>query len=126
MKYKITAFAMILLLLPVCGCSFLQTTEGVPRKAELAILKQELTTDQDGNVVLFVSVKNISQVTVELAEVKISFYDSHDNIIDSSTDSVLNLEPDDIWDFYFHCQGSCQDVKRYDIEVTAGTSTGIP
>lgn len=126
MKHKIAVFILVLLLLTVCGCSFLQSTEGPPREAELSILEQELTKDQDGNVTLYVSVKNISQVTVELAEVKVSFYDSQDNFIDSSTDSVLNLRPDDIWDFYLSCEGDCQDVKRYDIEVTAGTSSGIP
>ena len=86
MKYKITAFLLILLLLTVSGCSFLQDTEGPPRKAELAIIKQELTRDEEGNVIYLVSVKNISQVTVELAEVEVSFYDSQDNFVGSTTD----------------------------------------
>jgi hypothetical protein len=124
-KYKTAVFVLILLLLSVSGCSFLQLTEGPPRKAEIAVLEQELIKDQDGNVTLLVSVKNVSQVTIELAEVKVNFYDSQDNFIDSSTESVLNLRPDDIRDFSIPCRGSCQDVKRYDIEVTAGPSSGM-
>ncbi|MBN1692711.1 MAG: DUF3124 domain-containing protein [Dehalococcoidales bacterium] len=126
MRYKIIFFILIILLLSVSGCTFIQSTEGPPRKAELAILKQELTRDTEGNVTVLVSVKNVSQVTVELAEVKVSFYDSQDNFIDSLTDSVVNLKPDDTWDFYIGCSGSCQDIKRYDVEVTALSSSGIP
>jgi hypothetical protein len=126
LKYTITALILILLLLPVSGCTFLQSTEGPPRKAELAIIKQELTQDEEGNVIYLVAVKNISQVTVELAEVEVSFYDSQDNFIGSTTDSVLNLRPDDTWDFYIQCQGACHDIQRCDVEVTVGTSSGIP
>jgi hypothetical protein len=125
LKYKITVFLLILLLLSVSGCSFLQSTEGPPRKAELAIIQQELTQDEEGNVIYLVSVKNISQVTVELAEIEVSFYDSQDNFIGSTTDSVLNLRPDDTWDFYIQCQGDCRDIQRCDVQVTVGTSSGI-
>lgn len=124
MNLKITVFILILLIVMVSGCSFLQTTEGATRKAELAVLNQELTKDQEGNTVVIVTVKNISQITIELAQVKVSFYDSQKNFIDSSTDSVLNLKPDDSWDFSIRCWGSCQDVKSYEIEVMAGTSSG--
>jgi len=123
-KYKIAIFIIISMILLISGCEFLQTTEGATRKAELAVLKQELTTDQEGNIVVSVTVKNVSQITIELAQVKVSFYNSQKAFIDSSTDSVLNLKPDDIWDFSIRCWGSCEDVESYDIEVTAGTSSG--
>jgi hypothetical protein len=126
LRYKIAVFILIFLLLPISGCTFLQSTEGPPRKAELAIINQELTRDEEGNVVYLVSVKNISQVTIELAEVKVNFYDSQDNFVGSTTDGVLNLRPDDTWDFYIQCQGACVDIKRCDVEVTVGTSSGIP
>ena len=124
MKFRIAVVILMLLAVLVSGCDFLKETQGVPRKAELVVQKQELISDQEGNKAVLVTIKNVSQITIELAQVKVSFYDSHDNFIDSSTDSVMNLKPDDTWNFSLQCFGSCEDIKRFDLEVTTGTSSG--
>lgn len=86
-----------------------------------------MARDVSGNTALHVMVKNTSRNVAELAEVTVSFYDARKNLIDSSRDSVMNLGPDETWDFNIPCQGErCSDVKTYEIKTTAGTSTGAP
>ena len=125
MKYITTILLVGLMLIAIAGCDFIQTMEGPVRQAELEVLNQELITDQLGNKAVIVSVKNISQVTIELARVEVSFYDENKNLIDSASDSVLNLEPDDIWEFTITCHSErCNEIKSYDLEVSAGSSSG--
>ena len=127
MNYKIAIGIFVLPILLVCSASCIQTTGGIAPKAELAILKKELTEDQAGNAVVLVTIKNVGSVNAELAEVRVTFYDAQKNIIDSSRDSILNLKPDETWDFTLSCSGErCSQIKSYDIEVTSGTSAGIP
>ena len=124
MKYKAAIAAGILLLTLTSGLSCIQTGNSSAR-AELAVIKKELITDQSGRAALAVTVKNTGRVKAELAEVKVSFYDAQKNLIDSSRDSVLNLGPDETWDFTIPCAGErCGEIKSYDIETTAGTSSG--
>lgn len=124
MNHKIAAFILILLALAASGFSCIQTG-GIAPKAELAVLKQELTKDAAGNAVVVVTVKNVSGVTAELAEVKVRFYDAQKNLIDATVDSVLGLKPNMTWDFTFACAGErCTGVKSYETEVTSGSSSG--
>jgi hypothetical protein len=86
-----------------------------------------MVKDASGNTSLHVTVKNTSRNVAELAEVTVSFYNAQKNLIDSSRDSVMNLGPDETWDFDIPCQGErCNDVKSYEIKTTAGTSSGVP
>lgn len=124
MKYKIVIAVGILSLILIPGLSCIQTG-GTLAKAELAVLKKELKTDAAGKVTLAVTVKNTSRVNAELAEVKVRFYDAQKNLIDSSRDSVLNLGADETWDFNIPCAGeNCGKIASYEIETTAGTSSG--
>ena len=117
---------MTLITLLTSFCSCIQTS-GIAPKAELAILNHELIEDQAGNAVVLVTIKNISSFNAELAEVRVIFYDAQKNLIDSSRDSVLNLKPDETWEFALSCSGErCSEIKSYDVEVTSGTSSGIP
>jgi len=76
-------------------------------------------------VTLAITIKNTGQVNAELAEVKVSFYDAQKNLIDSARDSVMNLKPDETWDFIIPCAGDdCGKIASYDIETTAGSSSG--
>jgi hypothetical protein len=123
MKYKIAGMAIILLMMLASGGACVQT--GSAPRAELTVLKHELTRDQSGKAVILVTVKNTSNVKAELAEVKVRFYDAQKNLIDSSRDSVMNLGPDETWDFTIACQSDRgNEVKSYEIETTAGTSSG--
>ena len=126
MNLKIALVGMILITLLTSFCSCINTT-GVAQKAELAILKKELTKDQAGNTVVLVTIKNVGSVNAELAEVRVTFYDAQKNIIDSSRDSILNLKAGETWEFTLSCSGErCSQIKSYDVEVTSGTSAGIP
>ena len=92
---------------------------------ELSVLKHEMTKDEAGAVVVKVTVKNTSHAVAELAEVMVSFYDAGKNLIDSSSDSVMNLRPDETWEFEITCRGErCGEATSYDIKTTAGTSSG--
>jgi len=116
-------FAILLVIILASGLSCM-SSNSAPR-IELSILKQELTKDETGAAVAEVTVKNISRTVAELAEVRVDFYDADNNLVDSSRDSVLNLGPDETWDFKFVCQGErCGAVKTCEIQATAGTSSG--
>lgn len=124
MNHKIATFMLVLLVLLASGSSCVQTV-GVMQKPELAVVKKELTKDAAGNAVVLVTVKNVSGVTAELAEVKVKFYDAQKNLIDGAVDSVLNLKPNETWDFTFPCSGErCSQVKSFETEVTSGSSSG--
>ncbi len=127
MKYRLAIILLLLLISLISMNSCIQVTGGVASKAEISILKKELTKDQAGNAVALVTIKNVGSVTAELAEVRVKFYDAQKNLIDSSRDSILNLKPDATWEFSLTCSGErCNQIKSYDIEVTSGTSAGIP
>ena len=124
MKCKIAISILFSVILLSSGWSCIQTT-GLGTRAELEILNQELVRDQAGEVTVLVTIKNVGNVNAELAEVNVSFYDAQDNYIDNSIDSVLNLQPDEIWNFALVCESQrCGEVKRYEIEVMSGTSSG--
>jgi hypothetical protein len=94
-------------------------------RATLTVTKKELKTDAAGNVTLAVTIKNTGRVNAELAEVKVNFFDAQKNLIDSSKDSVINLKPDETWDFIIPCTGdNCGKIASYEIETTAGSSSG--
>ena len=96
-----------------------------PPAGELAVLKHSLTKGDSGSVEVQVTVKNVGASTIELAQVKVNFYDAQRNLIDSSSDGVMNLKPGQSWDFEIVCPGvGCDQVKSYEIETMAGTSSG--
>ena len=126
MNFKIAIVVLLFSMLLAYGTSCIQTSGIVP-KAELAILNHELIEDQAGNAVVLVTIKNVGSFNAELAEVRVIFYDAQKNLIDSSRDSVLNLKPDETWDFTLSCSDErCDEIKSYDVEVTSGTSSRIP
>jgi len=123
-KNKIAISVCILLLLLTSISSCIHTGDSSAR-ATLAVLKKELKTDAAGKVTLAITIKNTGRVNAELAEVKVSFYDAQKNLIDSARDSVMNLKPDETWDFIIPCDGDdCGKIASYDIETTAGSSSG--
>jgi len=123
-RIAIGVFILVILLTSVWSC--LQSPSSSP-KAELTVIKKEMARDASGNMALHVTVKNTSRNVAELAEVTVSFYDVKKNLIDSSRDSVMNLGPNETWDFIIPCQGErCNEAKSYEIKTTAGTSSGVP
>jgi hypothetical protein len=121
---KLAVGACILLLFPavISGCI---RTGSATARAELTVIEKHLSTGASGNVTLAVTVKNTGRVIAELAEVKVSFYDAQKNLIDSEQDSVINLKPNETWDFIIPCTGdNCGKIASYEIETTAGSSSG--
>jgi len=109
-------------MLLVAGCT---GTGSTPLAGELAVINHDMTRGESGSVEVQVTIKNVGSVMVELAQVTVSFYDTNKNLVDSSSDSVMNLRPGEIWDFEITCQGArCSQVKDYEIETMAGTSSG--
>ena len=119
MKKLAAVFAVLMVATLVSGCI---GTGSVPR-GELAVINHEMI--KEDSIVVKVTVKNVSRVTVELAEVTVDFYDADKNLIDSSRDSVINLGPQETWDFEIKCrEARCHEVKTYEIKTMAGTSSG--
>lgn len=124
MKSRIAAILLILMLVLPFSFSCIQVS-GVAPRVEVVILSHKMTTDATGQRVVLVTVKNISYNTAELAEVQVKFYDGQKNLVDYATDSVLNLKPDETWDFTIPCSGSnCGMVVSYEVSVTYGSSVG--
>jgi hypothetical protein len=125
MKIKAALCAGVLLLLLLTSMFSCVHTGDSSTRATLAVTNKELKTDAAGKVTLAVTVKNTGRVNAELAEVKVNFYDAQKNLIDSVKDSVMNLKPDETWDFIIPCTGdNCGKIASYDIETTAGSSSG--
>ena len=121
-RTAIGVFILLTLLTSVCSCLM---SSGSSPGAELTVIKKELVRDTSSNVTLHVTVKNTSRNVAEIAEVTVSFYDSQKDLIDSSRDSVMNLGPDETWEFNIPCRGErCNEVRTYEIKATAGTSKG--
>ena len=96
-----------------------------PLAGELTVLNHEIIKGEAGTAAVKVTVKNVGRVNAELAQVTVKFYDTSKNLIDSSSDSVMNLGPGETWDFEITCEGTrCHEVSSYEIETTAGTSSG--
>jgi len=96
-----------------------------PPAGELDILRHSMNKGDSGSVEVEVMVKNVGPLTIELARVKVNFYDAEGSLIDSSSDAVMNLRPGEIWNFEIVCPGpGCERVKGYEIEAMAGTSSG--
>jgi len=121
-KWTLIAGILVAMLL-VVGCT--STGSSPSPKGELAVINHNMIRGESGAVEVQVTVKNVSRVMAELAEVTVNFYDANKNLIDVSSDSVMNLRPGETWDFEITCQGEhCRQVKSYEIETMAGTSSG--
>ncbi len=95
------------------------TTYTVPPKAELSIIRNEFSHDAEGNAIGIVSIKNVSNYTVNIAPVTGKFYDSNMNLVYSSTDTIVNLGPNETWDYTFTCLGAnCNKVTTFKVDVT--------
>lgn len=98
---------------------------GSAPRATLAILNKEMARDDTGAVVARITVKNTSRSVAELAEVAVDFYDARKNLVGSASDSVMNLGPDETWEFEITCRGErCCDAASCEIKATTGTSSG--
>lgn len=114
--------AILIAMLPATGCT--GTGSSPSPSGKLAVINHDMTREESGAVEVQVTVKNVGSVMAELAEVTVSFYDASKNLIDISSDSVMNLGPGEIWEFEIACQGTrCGQVKSYEIETMAGTSS---
>ena len=126
MKRKLFAIAGILIaIMLTAGCT--GTSSGPPPQGKLTIIDHEMSGVESGNVTVEVTVKNTGTVMVELAQVTVSFYDAQKGLIDSTSDSVMSLGTGETWEFEIKCLGTrCRQVKSYEIETVAGTSSGGP
>ena len=121
-KWTVIAGILIAIML-VVGCTGMGSSS--PQLGELAVINHEMTRGESGSVAVQVKIKNVGTVVAELAQVTVSFYDAQKKLIDSSSDSVMNLRPGETWEFELECQGErCSQVKSYQIETVAGTSSG--
>ncbi len=126
MSYKIVIIVFVLLFLLIYDTSCIQTS-GIAPKPDVVVLSHKLTEDEAGNAAVLVKIKNVGSVIAEMAEVRVTFYDTQKDIIDSSRDSMINLKPDETWDFTIRCNvGRYDEIRSYDVEVTSGTSAGMP
>ena len=93
-------------------------------QAKLTVVNHEMTRLESGDVEVQVTVKNTTMATAELAQVTVNFYDAGKGLIDSSSDSIMNLGPGETWDFKLACQRTrCSEVSSYEIETMVGTSS---
>ena len=120
-KWLVIAIIIVAVLL-AGGC----IGTGSPAPAgKLAVINHDMNKEESGSVKVEVTVKNVGSVVVGLAQVTVNFYGADNNFIDSASDAVMNLGPGEIWDFEIACESArCSQVKTYEIETMAGTSTG--
>jgi len=119
--YLIMSLLTVMLL--ATSCFAISPTS--PPAGELEILSHSMTRRDSGTVEVQVTVKNVGSSTIELAQVKVNFYDLQGNLIFSSSDAVMNLRAGENWSFEIACPGaSCDQVKNYEIEAMAATSSG--
>lgn len=116
-------FIVLAVLLLTSGLSCLGSNP-VP-VVEITILRQELTKDETGTAVLYLTIKNETRSVAELVDVSVDFYDADRNFVDNARDSIMNLRPDDTWDFTFKCQGTrCSEITSAEVNTTSGSSSG--
>ena len=120
-KWCVIAGVLVIMLTGGCtGSSTAPTSSG-----ELAVIDHNLTSESPGQVIVNLTVKNVGVSMVELAQVTVNFLDAQGNLIDSSGDAVMNLLPGESWHFEIVCTGAnCGQVKGYELETMAGTSSG--
>ena len=96
-----------------------------PLTGKLEVLRHSMSRGESGGVQVQVTVKNVGSTVVELAQVRVNFSDAQGKLVDSSSDAVMNLRPDESWDFVITCTiPGCEQVENYEIETMAGTSSG--
>ena len=121
-KWYVIASILVVMLLAT-SCFAIGRTP--PPAGELKVLSHSMTRGDSGSVEVRITVENTGSSVIELAQVKVGFYDAKGNLIDSSSDGVMNLRPGETWDFEITCPGAgCDKVERYAIETLAGTSSG--
>ena len=121
-KWYVIASILVVMLLAT-SCFAIGRTP--PPAGELGILSHSMTSGDSGSVEVQVTAKNVGFSTIELAQVTVNFYDAQENLIDSSNDAVMNLRPGESWNFEIACSAAGYDqVKKYEIESMAGTSSG--
>ncbi len=104
------------------GCFVVNSSP--PPQGKLEVISHELIEEELGTKVQ-ATVKNVGSSSIELAEVTVRFYDEDMTLLGTSTDAVMNLEPNRSWTFELPCSGvGCDRVKTYEIETMAGTSSG--
>ena len=111
--------AGILMVVLAVGCA------GQQAAGKLAVVSHNMTRDEPGSVKVNIKVKNVGSNVVELARVTVYFYDAQKDLVDSSSDSVMNLRAGETWDFEIAGKETpAGQVKSYEIETMAGTSSG--
>jgi len=120
-RWYVFALSLVVMLLAT-GCFVINPARAPAGKLE--VLEHSLTRESNG-VQVQVTVKNVGSTNIELAQVRVNFFTEEGNLVDSSSDAVMNLKPDEKWDFVIACTVSnCDQVDNYEIETMAGTSSG--
>lgn len=84
---------------------------------ELEITQTRAKPGPYGNLHVLGHAKNVSGRDLEYAEVEVTFYNSHDELINSSLDNVNGLRADDTWRFHAPYPGPYPErVDTYDVQ----------
>ena len=124
MKRGYVFTGLLVAMLLVIGCAVVNPTP--PQAGKLEVISHNMSKDDSGRVGVSVTVKNVGSTTVEFAQVKVNFTNAQGNLIDSSSDGVMNLRPGESWNFRIGCsEVGCDQVRDYEIETMAATGSGI-
>ena len=123
-KILISLAVIILDLLPLAACAEIQYTPGemppAPPAEKLPILSLSMVQDELGFVIIKGTAKNVSSSSSSYAEVKVQFYDAEGTLLNTFTDSTVDLGRGETWDFEILCPGINTDgVKRYEVSATS-------
>jgi hypothetical protein len=118
MKNKVIFWILPALLLMLTLTSCIQTGGTVVRP-EVAVISENLTTDETGGTGLRVTIKNTGRIKADLAEVAVKFYDAGKALLDSNRDAVMGLDAGATWEFTIPCGSALAKVASYQVETTA-------
>ena len=108
--------ALMILVPNLIGC--LSTQSGTGGSENLQILSHASSVNEQGNIVIEGTAKNISSATLSYAEVIAKFYNDANELVGTSPASIKAVDPDEVWSFKIVYNGTnTADITSYTVNA---------
>jgi hypothetical protein len=119
---KIIIAGLVLFVLVGITAASCNPGNGNTGQSQIKVVSEKLTDGTSGQAVLLVTIENTGTVTAELAEVSVKFYGAGRKLLDSKSESIMNLKSGETWDFSISCNSTRNKIANWETTTTAGGS----
>ncbi|NMB66731.1 hypothetical protein GYA25_01580 [Candidatus Woesearchaeota archaeon] len=98
--------------------NFIKNNKNETKIQEIEILETHIDKNEVGGVIVYGIIKNNLKQNLTYLEVRVKFYDSNKNLLDTEIDSINFINSHESWKFMVNYPRlDFNDIKSYNVEI---------